>query len=57
MKDIKCENCGALFGKENDGVLTIKNRDLYRYIEGKASGPCRGCGNTVEWPQKGKDIR
>lgn len=59
MKDIHCQNCEALFGKESNGVLTIKNRDLYRYVEGgKVWGPCRGCGNIVSWPQEqGKDIK
>lgn len=52
MKEVKCNTCGTLFGKESNGVLAIKYRDLYRSIEGKAWGPCRGCGNVVEWPQK-----
>jgi endogenous inhibitor of DNA gyrase (YacG/DUF329 family) len=59
-KDIKCPQCGTLFGKETDSgtTLTIKNRDLYRHFEGgKVYGPCRGCGATVSWPQSPKDIR
>ena len=57
MKDVKCQNCGALFGKESNEVLTIKNRDLYRYIDkGRVWGPCRGCGNVVEWQKQPKDI-
>lgn len=65
QKDIKCQQCGTLFGKEvyledpdgksdptEDSILTIKNRDLYRsYKGGKVWGPCRGCGMTVAWPQ------
>ena len=60
QKDIKCPQCGTLFGKavaiEGDllenAILTIKNRDLYRsYKGGKVWGPCRGCGVTVQWPQ------
>jgi len=50
MKEIRCNSCNALFGKEDKGQLTIKNRDLYRYIEGGSVwGPCRGCGSEVEW--------
>lgn len=60
MKEVKCLNCGTLFGKESNETLAIKYRDLYRSIEGKAWGPCRGCGNVVEWPQdrsaRAKDI-
>lgn len=61
QKDIKCEQCGTLFGKvvdivgqpESDAILTIKNRDLYRsYKGGKVWGPCRGCGVTVSWPKE-----
>ncbi len=57
QKDIKCPQCGTLFGKEVDvgesePILTIKNRDLYRsYKKGVVWGPCRGCGVTVKWPQ------
>lgn len=52
MKEVKCQNCGTLFGKESDGILTIKYRDLYRSFNGgKAKGPCRGCGNEVVWPE------
>jgi hypothetical protein len=56
LKEIKCV-CGTLFGKEQDGVLAIKYRDLYRQIEGRVEGPCRGCGNVVRWPEQAKDIR
>lgn len=52
QKNIVCPQCKTLFGKETDGVLAIKNRDLYRQIEGKVWGPCRGCGFIVEWPQR-----
>lgn len=60
QRDIKCQQCGTLFGKEvsiekeakEDSILTIKNRDLYRsYRGGKVWGPCRGCGMTVQWPE------
>jgi len=61
QRDVKCPQCGALFGKEisieRDGsrdvpILTIKNRDLYRTFRGgRVSGPCRGCGATVQWPE------
>jgi hypothetical protein len=58
VKEVKCQNCGTLFGKESNGVLAIKYRDLYRSAEGgKVWGPCRGCGNVVEWPEKAKEIR
>lgn len=59
QRDIKCPQCGTLFGKEidipeepkEDNILTIKNRDLYRsYRGGVVWGPCRGCGVTVRWP-------
>lgn len=61
QKDIKCPQCGTLFGKEvaidpdkdenSEPILTIKNRDLYRsYKGGTVWGPCRGCGITVKWP-------
>ena len=60
QKDIKCPQCGALFGKEittadaETPILTIKNRDLYRsYKGGRVWGPCRGCGVTVSWPKEG----
>jgi ribosomal protein S27E len=52
QKDIKCGACGTLFGKETNGTLTIKHRDLYRHIKGEGAvvqGPCRGCGNEVTW--------
>ena len=58
QKDIKCPQCGALFGKEvsikeTDRILTIKNRDLYRsYKGGTVWGPCRNCGSTVKWPEE-----
>jgi hypothetical protein len=63
QKDIKCAQCGTLFGKESrepeTGVtLTIKNRDLYRHFQGgRVWGPCRGCGTTVTWPAQAKDNR
>lgn len=58
QKDIKCPQCGTLFGKEvntpqggHEPILTIKNRDLYRSFKGgTVFGPCRGCGITVRWP-------
>jgi hypothetical protein len=64
QKDIKCPQCGTLFGKEltideepegaqvkSEPILTIKNRDLYRsYKGGMVWGPCRGCAVTVKWP-------
>lgn len=54
QKDVTCPQCKALFGKETDGTLAIKHRDLYRIIEGgKVSGPCRGCGYTVTWTPEG----
>jgi len=50
--EFRCPNCGVLFGVMEDGVLTIKYRDLFRYVhEGRVSGPCRGCKSHVEWPQ------
>lgn len=63
QKDIKCPQCGTLFGKEisvevleqDEGpepILTIKHRDLYRsYKGGVVWGPCRGCAATVAWPE------
>lgn len=68
--DVKCPQCGTLFGKEitlhsdddpvntyrEDAILTIKNRDLYRsYKGGKVWGPCRGCGVTVRWPDSNEE--
>lgn len=63
QKDIKCQQCGTLFGKEvktptsDYPLLTIKNRDLYRTFRpgdtGVVMGPCRGCGVTVSWPKEG----
>lgn len=62
--DIKCQQCGTLFGKEvsiegeskGSEILTIKNRDLYRSFRGgSVFGPCRGCGMTVMWPRPNKD--
>ena len=51
--DIKCPHCGTLFGRESDdGVLHIKFKDLYRDVEGRVSGPCRRCAQTVVWPQE-----
>jgi len=53
QKDITCPSCGALFGKENNGALHIKHRDLYRTIDGgRVTGPCRGCGTEVTWVSK-----
>lgn len=49
MKDIVCQNCKTLFGKEVNGVLTIKHRDLFRHIVGTVTGPCRRCGFEVKW--------
>lgn len=53
MTDIKCPNCGLLFGKsDGDDVLHIKHRDLYRTIRGgTVEGPCRRCGAEVRWPE------
>lgn len=52
MPEIRCPECGALFGIETPGgKLNIKNRDLYREIKGgRVSGPCRRCGTNVVWP-------
>lgn len=54
MADVKCSNCGLLFGKEQrDDVLDIKHRDLFRTIRGgTVEGPCRRCGARVSWPQE-----
>jgi uncharacterized protein (DUF2225 family) len=59
QKDIKCPQCGTLFGKEVSikgepgRILTIKNRDLYRsFKDGTVWGPCRGCAVTVKWPEE-----
>lgn len=49
IKPIKCPHCGTLFGNENNGVLNIKHRDLFREIKGYVAGPCRGCGARIEW--------
>lgn len=50
-QEIRCPNCGVLYGVAAAGVLTIKYRDLFRYIEGGVvRGPCRGCKVIVEWP-------
>lgn len=58
QKDVTCPSCGALFGKETDGVLHIKHRDLYRTITGgRVSGPCRGCGFEVEWLSKKEETK
>jgi hypothetical protein len=56
-QDIKCQQCGTLFGKESecDGwtLLTIKYRDMYRmFVQGSVHGPCRGCGSTVTWKSR-----
>jgi hypothetical protein len=52
-REIRCPVDNVLFGVEVNGVLSVKNRDLYRTIEGgRVSGPCRGCGNTVVWEAK-----
>jgi endogenous inhibitor of DNA gyrase (YacG/DUF329 family) len=56
MIPIKCPSCQTLFGIEDDGVLTIKHRDLYRTIDGKVYGPCRRCGRQVTW-SKNDDSR
>jgi hypothetical protein len=57
-EEIRCPNCGVLYGMYEDGVLTIKYRDLFRYVKGgTVSGPCRGCKTTVEWPQRPKEPR
>ena len=54
-KEIRCPVDNVLFGREIDGVLSIKNRDLYRVFEGgTVRGPCRGCGNIVAWESKKK---
>ena len=50
--EIRCptEGCNALFGKIDEGVLVLKNRDLLRLFEGgRAWGPCRKCGKVMEW--------
>jgi hypothetical protein len=59
QKDIKCPQCGSLFGKEitvatdKTPILTIKNRDLYRSFKGGIVwGPCRNCAVTVSWPRE-----
>lgn len=49
LKAVKCPSCGTLFGNENNGVLNIKHRDLFREIRGFVQGPCRGCGTKVSW--------
>jgi hypothetical protein len=47
---VKCSACEALFGYENNGVLNIKHRDLFRQIiGGTVKGPCRRCGAEVIW--------
>lgn len=57
MIAIKCPSCGTLFGYENDeGVLNIKHRDLFREIRGQVSGPCRRCGNQVTWSSSRNDV-
>jgi hypothetical protein len=53
LKEIRCRECGTLFGIEGeDGTLRIKLKDLYREIDGRASGPCRKCGSRVVWPSE-----
>lgn len=54
MNDIKCPDCGLLFGREPEkGVLNIKHRDLYRTIRGgTVTGRCRRCGAEVRWPEE-----
>jgi hypothetical protein len=49
-EQIRCRNCGVLFGVVVDGVLTIKYRDLFRSINGTVWGTCRGCNRIVTWP-------
>lgn len=50
LKHIRCPHCNTLFGIEgSNGVLHIKLKDLYRDIDGRASGPCRKCGSLVTW--------
>ena len=50
-REIRCPVDNVLFGVELNGEsLSIKNRDLYRTVEGgTVTGPCRGCGNIVKW--------
>jgi hypothetical protein len=54
-QEIRCDDCNTLFGRvtsgsDNEQILQIKNRDLYRYVAGGAIwGPCRGCGKRIEW--------
>lgn len=52
-QDVTCQQCGTLFGKEVDGVLNIKHRDLFRTIIGEVKGPCRRCGSEVRWSTDG----
>jgi hypothetical protein len=52
-QDVTCQNCGTLFGKEVNGVLNIKHRDLFRTIIGEVKGPCRRCGFEVIWRSDG----
>lgn len=57
IRDVKCDQCGTLYGKEStkDGwtVLAIKYRDMYRMVwQGQVTGPCRGCGDTVVWQSR-----
>lgn len=50
QKEVRC-SCGCLFGIEQaDGILVIKARDLYRFVRGEVSGPCRKCGQLIRWP-------
>lgn len=53
MIAIKCPTCQTLFGYENEGVLNIKHRDLFRQITGTVEGPCRRCGTQVKWSTQG----
>jgi len=56
--DVTCPSCGALFGKQNGNTLHIKNRDLYRSIDGgRVWGPCRGCGVEVSWSADSDNTR
>ena len=50
--EIRCpyEGCNSLFGTVENGILTIKNRDMWRHVEGGiVYGPCRKCGSTIVW--------
>lgn len=53
-REVRCPVDDVLFGVEvNPSTLSIKNRDLYRTIQGgRVSGPCRGCGTQIVWEAK-----